>query len=153
METNPAWSVWQPMEFQFTEPEDVKAYGDRWYSYSEPALIRRPARELLELEAHLGIPLVDVMNSMRVSATIGTLAAAWIGVRDFDPKLAGDFDDFNPLTLTITWRPAVDEGKAESVAEVITPPPPDAGFPPESSDRETSAPTDIVTLSTSPIVE
>ncbi len=151
METNPAWSIWEPMEFQFTEPEDVKAYGDRWYSYSEPALIRRPARELLQLEAHLGLPLVDVMNGMRVSATIGTLAAAWIGVRDFDVKLAGDFDDFNPLTLTITWRLAVvDEGKDESTD---TPPPPDAGPPPDTSAPGTSDLKDIVTLPTLPTAE
>lgn len=152
MESNSSWSTWPPMEFQFTDPDDVAVYGDRWYSYSEPDLIRLRARDLLELEANLGIPIPDVMNGMRVSATIGTLAATWIGVRNFDEKLAGEFDDFNPFTLTITWRPAVDEGKDASVTEGATPQPPDGGSPLEPSDLEISAQTDTVTLSTSPIV-
>lgn len=154
MEKNPSWSAWPPMEFQFTDPSDVAVYGDRWYSYSEPDLIRRRGRDLIELEAEIGIPLPDVMNGLRVSAAMGVLGAAWIGVRDFDEKLAGDFDDFNPLTMTITWRPAaVGEGKAESVTEVATPLRPDDGSPPASSVRETSDPTDIVALSTLPIAE
>lgn len=154
MESNPSWSVWRPMEFQFTDPEDVKIYGDRWYPYDEATLVRRPARELIELEADLGIPLVDVMNGLRVSAAMGVLGAAWIGVRGVDEKLAGEFDDFNPLALTITWRPRVAvEGKDDSTTEPVTPPPPADGSPPVASIPETSVPTDIVALQTSPIAE
>jgi hypothetical protein len=146
-----------PVEFQFTDPDDVARYGDRWYRFSEADLIRRPARELIALEGQLGMPMPDVMNGFRMSSALGDLAAAWIGVRDADPALAGTFGDFNPLTLLITWRTAVDEGKAEGTTETEDPPNlPDSqagGSPdPAPSRPETSDPRDIVTLSTLPVV-
>lgn len=146
--------VLNPVEFQFTDPEDVAKYGDRWYRYSEAELIRRPARELVKLEAELGMPLVDAMNGMRMSSVLGDLASTWIGVRDYDVKLAGPFDEWSPLTFLVTWRPAVDEGKAEPAeTETDTPPPLGDGSPDSGPSRpEISEPTDTVVLQTSPVV-
>lgn len=143
-----------PVEFRFTEPEDVAAYGDQWYRYAEADLIRTPARQLIELEAELQMPLVDVMNGMRMHTALGDLAAAWLGVRAVDPKLAGPFDDFNPMALAITWRPSQAEGKEPAApAAQDTPPPPDAGSQPETpSEPVTSETTDSVVLPVSPAV-
>ena len=139
-----------PLEFQFTDPADVALYGDRWSRYAEADLIRTPARELVALEAELGMPIVDVMNGTRMSSTMGDLAGAWIGVRNYDPKLAGSFDDFNPMTLAISWRAEkVDEGKDEGTA---TPAPPADGSPSTGpSPREISDPTDSVALPILPV--
>src|SRR5687767_4881665 len=112
-----------PVKFRFTDPEDIKLYGERWYTFDESELIRMRARDLITLEQEMGMPVVDVMNGARMHSTLGDLGAAWIGVRAADPKVAGPFEDFNPLTLAITWaNPAdvketaswnreVDEGK------------------------------------------
>jgi hypothetical protein len=147
-----------PVEFRFTDPQDVEQYGDRWYRYAEEDLARFPARTLIELEGALGMPIVDVMNGMRASTVLGDTAAAWIGVRAVDPQLAGGFDSFNPLTLLIEWRPAR-EGKApattapEDAEPVATQAPPDGGSPEEDpSQSRTSAPTDTVTLPILPVV-
>lgn len=142
-----------PLEFQFTDPADVALYGDRWYRFSEADLIRTPARELVKLETELGMPIVDAMNGMRMSSTLGDLAGAWLGVRDYDPKLAGSFDEFNPMTLAITWRSAeVDPGK-EPGQEADTPPPPADGSPHTAlSQIEISDPADSVALPTLPVV-
>lgn len=128
-----------PVMFQFTDPEDVKLYGERWYRYSEEDLIRTRARDLIALEMELGTSVVNVMNGSRMHSTLGDLAAAWLGVRAHDPELAGPFEKFNPLTLAITWKhpddvDEVDEGKAG-----------------EPEPTMTSAPTDTVTLPTLPI--
>jgi hypothetical protein len=152
-----ASKAWDPLEFCFTDPDDVARYGDRWFTYSEPDLIRRSARELIELEAELGMPLVDVMNGARMRSVLGNLAAAWLGVRDFDPKLAGPFDEFTPLVMLINWRAKADEGKAEAgtepeVTEPATQELPATGSPePGPSRPETSEPTDLVVLQTSPV--
>lgn len=142
-----------PVEFQFTDPQDVQKYGDRWYRYSEADLIRTPARDLIDLEQKLGMPIVDVMNGMRMSSVLGDLAAAWIGVRWHDSELAGSFDDFNPLVLQIVWRAAgKDQGATEKAApETDTPAPQDDGSPDALSPNLTSESPDTVVLQTSPI--
>jgi hypothetical protein len=131
-----------PVEFQFTDPEDVAVYGDRWYRFDESEIIRMRARDLIQLELDLGMPVVNIMNGARMHSTLGDLGAAWLGVRAYDPKLAGPFEEFNPLTLAITWREAdeVDEGKASEPED-------------DSAPSTTSAPMDTVTLSISPIAE
>jgi hypothetical protein len=152
-----ASEVWPALEFRFTEPVDVELYGGGWYRYSEGDLIRKPARELVELEGQLGMPIVDVMNGARMRTLLGNLAAAWIGVRAAEPDLAGDFDDFSPLIMLVDWRPA--EGKAEAgtepePAEPAMPEPPATGSPDQSPSRPaSSAPTDSVALPTSPVVD
>lgn len=130
-----------PVMFQFTDPDDVKLYGERWYRYSEEDLIRMRARDLIALEMELGTPVVNVMNGARMHSTLGDLAAAWLGVRAHDPELAGPFAEFNPLTLAITWE------HPDDVDEV------DEGKEQEPEPTTTSAPTDTVTLPTLPIAE
>ena len=130
-----------PVMFRFTDLEDVELYGNRWYRYSEEDLIRTRARDLMALEMELGTSVVNIMNGARMHSTLGDLAAAWIGVRNHDPELAGSFEKFNPLTLAIRWEhpddvDEVDEGKAE-----------------EPEPTMISAPMDTVTLPTLPIAE
>jgi len=150
-----------PVEFRFTDEGDVATYGDRWYRYAETDLIRLPARTLIQLEADLGMPIVDVMNGMRLSTVLGDTAAAWLGVRAEDPERAGPFDQFNPITMLIHWRKAVDEGKDEAPTEQevtpdapATPALPDGFSPvPGPWHREISDPAPTVTLQTLPIAE
>ena len=152
-----ASEVWGPLEFQFTDPEDVELYGDRWYYYSEADLIRMRARDLIILEGAIGMAIVDVMNGARVRATLGNLAAAWIGVRAVDPELAGEFNDFNPLVMQINWRPYQGKAEAEPVTEPTepaTPEPAATGSPEPSRYRhEISEPTATVALQTSPVAD
>jgi hypothetical protein len=148
-----------PVEFRFSDPADVEKYGDRWFRYSELEIMRLPARELIELEGMLGMPIPDMMNGMRMSSILGDTAGAWLGVRAVDEKLAGDFDSFNPITMLIEWRPAVDEGKDQAPTESATAPDAPATPPVEGigfleaspSKAETSETPPTVTLSTLPI--
>lgn len=150
-----------PVEFRFTDPRDVEKYGDRWYRYAEADLIRLPARELITLEGMLGMPIVDVMNGMRMATVLGDTASAWLGVRQTDPSLAGTFDEFDPITLLIQWRKWRDEGKGEATTEVAetptesaTPEPPADNSPlPGRSQSVTLDPRDTHVLSTLPITE
>ena len=147
------------VEFQFTDPDDVAKYGDGWYRFSERDLIRRRARDLIQLEAELGMPIIDAMNGGRASTALGDLACTWIGVREVDPKLAGPFDEYNPLVMQVTWRKAqeVDEGKAEdrtepAGTETATPEPAAEASPRlAESGPAASVPTDTVALQTLPV--
>lgn len=149
--------AYAPMEFRFTEPEDVRRYGDRWYSWDEASIIRLPARDLIRLESELGMPIIDVCNGVRVGSVLGDTAAAWISLHLADPERAGEFDDFNPSTLTIVWR-KVEPGKAPaatadpSEAAPDTPARPDTGSQPVSlSNPGTSGTAPTVALPIMPI--
>jgi len=126
-----------PLEFRFTDPQDAAKYGDGWYLYDEAAFLRLRARALIELEGTLGMSMVAVMNGMRASTTLGDTAATWLALRAVNPELAGEFDDFNPVTNLIEWREV--EGKAEA-PEVTEPEPvpeqPDT-LPPQDPDSPT----------------
>lgn len=138
-----ASEVWGPIEFRFTDPTDVARYGDGWWGWSEADLIRRPARELVLLESFIGIPLLEVMNGVRAGTVMGYLAATWISLHSADPELAGEFKDFDPCVLAVSWQAAVvDPGKEEPEPEA-----PDLPL----YGRATSVPMDIVTLPNSPI--
>lgn len=93
-----------PLRFQFTEPDDARVYGDRWYVYDENQIARMPARELAKLELQIGLPLIEVMTGFRRDTVMGRLAAAWLAVRLVDPDVAGGFDDFTPLILLVNWH-------------------------------------------------
>lgn len=145
-----------PAEFRFTDPQDIELYGPGWYRYSEGDLIRTPARQLIEIEAELGMPLVDVMNGMRMSTILGDTAAAWLGVREANAALAGPFDEFNPLVMLITWRKA-ESGKAPDPTEPEVTEPATHGPPavdslgPDPRYPRPSGPEDTVILQTSDI--
>lgn len=135
-----------PLEFRFTDPEDVKRYGDGWFTYDEASFLRLRARDLMVLEGEIGTPMVAVMNGFRSSTTLGDTVAAWLGVRARNVALAGSFDEFNPITNLIEWRDP-SEGK-EPAPEVG--PDPDQ---PLSFYNTTSAPMDTVVLPVLPVAE
>lgn len=90
------------MRFRFCE-DDRERYGDGWTVYDEAALLRIPARELVDIEREIGMSIVAMFNRNRQGYTDGTLAAAWVARR-----LAGvveSFDEFAPLVLLIEWEP------------------------------------------------
>lgn len=119
-----------PLRFRFTEPEDTGRYGARWYVYDEHKLVRKPARDLVGLEAELGMTLISAMNGFRADSALGNLAGCWMAVREVDPERAGLFDDFSPMIMLVAYEPVpadeVDQGKAEEA----TPPSQDSP-PPE----------------------
>lgn len=141
-----------PLEFRFTDPEDMKKYGADWFVYDEGTILRMRARDLIELEGEMGTPMVVVMNGMRSSTTLGDTAAAWLGVRAKSADLAGPFETFNPITNLIEWRDA-DEGKAEA-PPAAEPDLPDPDRPAAGSYSTTnSAPMDTVILPVLPVAE
>jgi hypothetical protein len=144
--TSNAARALDPLEFRFTDPEDVQRYGDRWYVYDESHYLRLRARDLIELETAMDLRMVLVMNELRASSTIGDTAAAWLGVRQVDAGLAGKFDDFNPVTNMIEWRPA--EGKAPAAETAMPEPLALWDQPPTTSETP-----DLVVLPTMPVAE
>lgn len=144
-----------PIEFRFTEPEDIGKYGDGWFTYDEASILRLPARQLIELESELNMPVTAVMNGFRQSSVLGDTAVAWLAVRATDPARAGEFDQFNPITMAIEWRDAT--GKPEPVAEAgqeDTPMPVESPSPTASGSLiTTSAPTATVVLPSLPVAE
>jgi hypothetical protein len=119
-----------PLRFRFTEPEDVERYGPGWFVYDEHKIVRKPARDLVSLEAELGMPLIAAMNGFRQDSALGNLAGCWIAVREVDPERAGPFDDFSPMIMLIAYESvpaeeAEDAGKAED-PEADTPAAPDS---------------------------
>lgn len=94
----------KPLRFQFTEPDDARVYGDRWYVYDENQIARLPARELAKLELQIGLPLIEVMTEFRRNTTMSRLAVAWLAIRLVDPDTAGTFDDFSPLIMLVNWH-------------------------------------------------
>lgn len=147
-----ASSALTPVWFRFTDPEDKAAYGDEWYLYDESTFMRLPARELITLETELGMPLVSVMNGFRSNSALGDAAIAWMAVRAVNSKLAGDFDEFNPLVMTIEWTidNPIPVGKDESPALMPEPPESDS-LTLSTSLSMTSGPMDTVVLPTMPI--
>lgn len=142
-----------PVWFRFTDPEDQGKYGDGWYRYSEEKILRLHARDLIELETALGIPIVSLMNGFRASTVLGDTAAAWIGVRDTDPARAGDFDEFNPITMMIEWSKAEPEPGPKDEVPGYMPVQEELPLPtPEPSQSTNSGKTDTVALQTLPIV-
>lgn len=146
-----------PLEVRFTDPGDIKVYGDRWWLYNEGDIIRFPARRLIELEVAIGMPIVDMMNGVRMNSVIGNLAAAWVAIHLEDPVLAGSFDDFTPLLLLAQWRAA--EGKGQAETEEVQPEPamhevPDDGYPIAGSQPPTiSGQMDTVVLQSLPALD
>lgn len=109
-------SLLPALRVRFTEPADVAVFGEGWYVYDERAIVRKPARDLIALEEQIGLAMPQVMNEMRRSSVMGDLAGAWIAVREHDPKLAGEFDDFSPLVMLLEWERVpqdVEAGKDE----------------------------------------
>jgi hypothetical protein len=104
-----------PYRFRFTEPEDVKQYGDGWFVYDEARVVRLPARSLARYEARIGMPIAQVIDGFRQDSVMGRLAATWLALHMHDPDLAGDFDQYSPVVLLMRFEPVPDgELPAES---------------------------------------
>ena len=102
--------VLAPLEFRFTDPADVATYGDRWWRYDEPAIVRTSARRLLELEVELGYPIARVMDEFRNRSVLGLLGAMWLAISMTPREWQLDgFDDFTPLVFATQWREAVED--------------------------------------------
>ncbi|WP_330438821.1 hypothetical protein OHB44_28020 [Micromonospora sp. NBC_00821] len=92
-----------PMRFRFHE-DDHERYGSDWWVYDEAALVRVPARQLVEIEQQIGMGVRDMCLGVRTNLTFANLASMWV-VR----KLAGvdeDFASFEPLVWLADWEPA-----------------------------------------------
>jgi hypothetical protein len=112
-----ARSFLAPLRYRFTHPDDVERYGEDWYVYSEHLITHMPGRRLAEIEAELGMPIIDMMNGVRASDSMADLAAAWLGVKmDADrSEKCPPFLEFDAYTMLIDWeRVPEDEGKALS---------------------------------------
>lgn len=99
-------AVLAPLEFRFLDPADQAAYTDRWYLYDESAILRLPARKMLELEQGTGYSVRDMLAGVRAQKVIGDLLATWTAVHLNAPELAGEFAEWGPLTFCIEWRVA-----------------------------------------------
>lgn len=114
--TNVNVSVIAPVQIRFLDPADVAAYGDGWHLYDEAALVRLPARQLVALEQACGYSVRTMMAELRRHTVMGDLLVAWCALYLEDPALAGNFEDFTPLTFAIEWRRAEfdDLGKGDA---------------------------------------
>lgn len=112
-----------PVYFRFTDPDDAGKYGAGWFCYEEEKVLRKRGHQLIELETDLGMPMVSVMNGFRESTTLGDMAAAWLGVRERDISLAGDFDSFDPIVMAIEWTSEKPEPDPKDEGSDTTPPP------------------------------
>lgn len=121
-----------PLRWRFTDPGDVAAHGDRWWPWDERGTITRlDARKLIEIEEIIGIPLPAVIDGLRSSATLASIAAMWISMR-----LEGhhvQWSEFYPIALVVEWEAApkapLDSGKAASSGEAVTPDSPSSSEP------------------------
>lgn len=149
----------KPMQVRFTEPADVERYGAGWHTYNELAIVTTPARDLIRLEARLGITLVDAMRGMREGSALGDTAAAWLALAFEGSDIP--FEDFSPAIMLVEWRPKPeDEDPKEDLGAVSLPTPEDlASEAPEYSetglDLATTGyaliPTGTVVLPTMPV--
>jgi len=144
----PAW-------FRFTDPDDQGKFGDGWFKYDEGFVLRLPARQLIQMEAEMGMPMVAVMNGFRDSTALGELAILWIGVHLTDPARAGDFDEFNPIIGMVQYSADDPEPEGKSESSVNTPERPDSETSPipTPSPNTNSEKMDTVVLPAMPIVE
>lgn len=116
------------LEFHFTAPDDVAKYGERWFRYDETEIIKKSARDLINLEAQIGAPLADVLNGVRADSIFGDTCAAWMALRAAGVDVA--FRDFSPAIMLAEWRLVEDEVDAGKASTPETDTSPDAVSPP-----------------------
>ena len=118
-----------PIRFQFCA-DDRAEYGDGWTVYDESALLRIPARELIDIERQIGMSVLTMLQRARANYTDANLAAMWVsryraGVRvDKGGKQVPEpFAEFQPLVLLADWEPVPDAGDVDPPAPNSSPPP------------------------------
>jgi hypothetical protein len=101
-----------PSRWKFTDAEDVAAYGDRWWTWDEPALTRLRARQLIEIERRSACRW---STSSRSSARWGRRWVRWppCGSRCTWPVTTVAWADFNPFVFATVWG-AVPEAPLDS---------------------------------------
>lgn len=90
-----------PVRFRLAE-DDHEQYGSDWYVHDESAVMRIPARDLIEIERQVGMTLLTMLNRSRQDFADGNLGAMWVARR-----LAGvdeTFDEFTPLVMLAEWE-------------------------------------------------
>lgn len=127
-----------PMRFRFTDPDDVAAYGDRWWVWDEAAALRLRGRDLIAVEEQTGVPLRAAIRLSREDAAIGNLVVMWTALH-----LGGStvkWADFDPIPYATDW---------ERVPEEPAPGPFDSGEAPltEPSASSTEPATESATSS------
>ncbi|HEY3434077.1 MAG TPA: hypothetical protein VGK41_00350 [Solirubrobacterales bacterium] len=123
------------VQFRFTEADDVKEFGDGWWTYDEKALSVLRGRELIALEAGLDMPLIEAMDKFRERSTLGIMAAMWIALHRGGHDVG--WADFNPATFLVEIKQGVagdplGEGSAES-------PPTDSPSSPELTEESVTS--------------
>ncbi|WP_051723706.1 hypothetical protein [Micromonospora chokoriensis] len=118
------------MRFRFHE-DDHERYGSDWWVYDEAALVRVPARELVEVERQTGMVLREMMRGVRADSTAANLAAMWVArrlagvrVKRGDDMVPEPFDGFEPLVILADWEPvpAADDVDPPASASSTSPP-------------------------------
>jgi hypothetical protein len=119
-----------PSRFRFTDDADVAAYGDGWWTWDEAALLALPGRDLIALEAAVGMPVAGVIDSFHRRETLGIMAAQWIALHRASHPVK--WDDFNPITLAAEWD-EVPPAPLDSGESPPTPSPSSTGLSEESA--------------------
>lgn len=110
-----------PMRFRFLDDEDKAKYGEDWFVYDESALVRVPARELVEIERQIGMSVRDMLTRGRYQFADAELAGMWVARR-----LGGvdePFDKFEPLVLLVDWEPVPATDDVDPPAQPSSPSP------------------------------
>lgn len=108
----------RPARWKFTAADDVAAYGDRWWTFDAPALIRLKARELMKIEETIGMPIVTMLRKVREETTVGTFAALWVSMHMAGHEVA--WDEFDPTVFLTVWEAVPDEAPLDSGADPET---------------------------------
>lgn len=113
-----------PMRFRLHE-DDHARYGSDWCVYDEAALVRVPARELIEIERQIGMGVRDMFHGVRANLTAANLASMWVARRL--AGIAEPFDGFEPLVLLADWEPV-------PATDDVDPPASASSTPPQSTE-------------------
>lgn len=98
--------LFPPMAFRLHE-DDHERYGEGPWTYDELAVVRLPVRELIAIEAAIGMSVTTLLYRFRQDFADAKLAAAWIARRQ--AGTVDSFDSFDPLvTLMTVERPEAD---------------------------------------------
>ena len=121
-----------PMRFRFHE-DDRERYGSDWWVYDEAALVRVPARQLVEIEEQIGMGVRDMLLGVRTNLTLANLASMWVArrlaghlVKRGDQMVAEPFEGFEPLVWLADWEPVPATDDVDPPASASSTPPPSA---------------------------
>lgn len=120
-----AFDMSTPMRWKFTAADDVAEYGDRWWTFDGQALLRRKARELMQIEETIGMPIADLLEKLDERTTLGMLGALWLSMHSAGHPVA--WAEFDPTVYLTVWE----EVPAETPLDSGQDPEPAASSSPE----------------------